>query len=79
MTTLLHPPVLRLIGHSPVVILPPPNLKLNPSPIANFPFLNALLMQAVKDSNGGKHIARQRKMWVEGGRGEWQYTGVLQG
>jgi len=37
-------------------------------------------MQVVKDSNGGKRVARQRKMlWVEGDRGEWQYAGVLQG
>jgi len=48
-------------------ILPPRNLKLNPRAIAN----NASLMQAVKDSKGGNHVARQRKMlWVEEGRGE---------
>ena len=55
-------------------ILPPRNLKLNPRLITNYPSgpsLDASLMQAVKDSKGGNHVARQRKMlWVEEGRGE---------
>src|SRR5260221_4469223 len=37
----------------------------------DYPYLNPSLMQAIEDSNGGKHIAhRQKMLWVEQGRGE---------
>jgi len=50
--------------------LPPPNLKLNPSPITSYPSPTTSLMQAVKDSNGGKHVARRQTLsWVKEGRG----------
>ena len=51
-----------LIRHSPVSILPPRDFKLSPSPITNYPSLNTLLMNTIKVFNGGKHVARQRKM-----------------
>jgi len=61
----------RLIRYSPVPLLPPRNLKLNPSPITNYASRNTSLMLAVKGSNKGKHVARRRNMlWVEEGRGE---------
>jgi hypothetical protein len=57
-------PVTRLIHHSPVSIrvLHPRNLNLNSSPITIYPPLDASLMQAIKDSNVGKHIARLLQM-----------------
>ena len=68
--------VSRLIRYSLVAILPPRNLKLSPSPIANYPPPSVSLMQAVKVFNCGKHVARRRKMlWVEEGRGESQEAG----
>ena len=63
----------RLIRHSPVGIPPPSprNLELNPNPTTNYPSPTAPPMQAVKGSEGVKHVARRRKMlWVEEGRGE---------
>jgi len=61
-----------LIDSSLTSLCPAPSkLQTSPSPIANDPSLNASLMNAVKDFNGGKHVARRRKMlWVEEGRGE---------
>jgi len=48
--------------HSPAAILPCRNLKLNSSPITIYPSLNASLMQAIKFSNVGRHIARLLEM-----------------
>jgi len=72
MTTLLKFALSReLIRHSPVATQPPRDLKLNPSAITDYPFLNASLMQAIKDTNKGKHVAHRRNLlWVEEGRGE---------
>ena len=64
-------PVSRLIRHSLVATPPTRNSKLNPSAITNYPSLNASLMQAIKDTNEGKHVPRRRELlWVEEGRGE---------
>ena len=39
--------------------------------ITNYPYLNASLMQAFEESNGGKHVAQRQKMlWIEEGRRE---------
>jgi len=54
-----------------IAILPPRNMKLNPSAITNYPSLNASLMQPVKDSYRGNHVVHRRKLlWVEEGQGE---------
>ena len=64
---------------SPVATLPPRNLKLNRSTTTNYPSLKAWLIQAIKDNNEGKPIARQRNMlWVEEGQGEVSNAGPLQ-
>ena len=59
----------------------PENLKLkvlNTILIINYPSFNTSLMQAVKGSNGGKHVARGRKLlWVEEGRGERPKAGLM--
>ena len=64
----------RLIRHSAVATLPPRDLKLNvlnPSAITDYPSLNASSMQAIKDINKGKHVARRQNLsWVEERRGE---------
>src|SRR5260221_12350115 len=60
--------------YSPVAIQPPRNWKLNPIPIPTtapptthrYPSLNASLMQAIEDSNGGKYIAHRQKMLLVG-------------
>jgi hypothetical protein len=70
MSAPLYPPCLE------IAIQPIRNLKLNTSPITNFPSSNASLMQAVKPvkgSNQGKRVVgRQKLSWVEERRGEWQ-------
>jgi hypothetical protein len=64
----------RLIRHTPVAIQPTRNLKLNPTPITNFPYSNASLMQTVKlvkGFNKGKRVVgRQKLSWVEERQGE---------
>ena len=62
-------------GSSLTILYPSPhprNLKLKSSRITiYYPPLNASLMQAIKDFNVGKHIARLLKaLCVKGGRGE---------
>ena len=55
----------------PIDILPPRNLKLDPNPIANHPFLTEPLMQVVEDSNRGERVTPQRNLlWIKEGRGE---------
>jgi len=46
-------------------------LETEPRAITNYLSLNASLMQAVEESNGGKDVARRQKMlWIEESRGE---------
>jgi hypothetical protein len=75
----LSPDSLGFVTHrsSPVAIHPR-NRKQNPIPIptTDYPSLNASLMQAIEVFNGGKHMARRRKMlWVEASRGKGQKAG----
>lgn len=68
-------PVSRLIRHSPVTSHYPALSKLetelqSSNPIIIYPPLNSSLMQAIKDSNMGKHILSTKHVVVEDGRGE---------